>query len=60
MYLESFGNDWRSTIKNPLIGEMYFDPISFTMWEFKKIGDFPPEWVNVTPYEEENDPDKFR
>ena len=52
--------DWRSTIKNPAIGEIYFDGITFTLWEYVKLGDYPPEWVNVTPYEEPNDKDKFR
>ena len=52
--------DWRSTIKNPAIGEKYFDAMTFTMWEYVKLGDYPPEWVNVTPYEEPNDQDKFR
>ena len=39
--------DWRDTIENPQIGMMYFD--GQYMYMFKNLGDYPPEWINITP-----------
>lgn len=41
--------DWRDTIEDPQVGEMYFDGISEKMYMFKSLGDYPPEWINITP-----------
>ena len=43
--------DWRDTIKDPQIGEMYFD--GECMYMFKNLGDYPAEWINITPDEEQ-------
>lgn len=43
--------DWRDTIKDPQIGEMYFD--GKYMYMFKNLGDYPAEWINITPVEEQ-------
>ena len=39
--------DWRDTIEDPQIGMMYFD--GQYMYMFKNLGDYPPEWINITP-----------
>ena len=39
--------DWRDNIKDPAIGQMYFDGQKLYM--FKNLGDYPPEWINITP-----------
>ena len=41
--------DWRDMIEDPQIGEMYFDGQTEQLYIFKNIGDFPPEWINITP-----------
>ena len=45
--------DWRDTFKDPQIGEMYFDGLTGQMYMFKNLGDYPAEWINITPDEEE-------
>ena len=39
--------DWRNSIEDPQIGMMYFD--GQHMYMFKNLGDYPPEWINITP-----------
>ncbi len=41
--------DWRDTIEDPQIGMMFFDPNTEQMYMFKNLGDYPPEWINITP-----------
>ena len=52
--------DWRDTIEDPQIGEMYFDGETDPpkMYMFKSLGDYPPEWINITPASD--DRNKFR
>ena len=50
--------NWRDTIEDPQVGEIYFDGISEKMYMFKSLGDYPPEWINITP--ELDDTNKFR
>lgn len=50
--------DWRDTIENPQVGMMYFDAQTESMYMFKSLGDYPPEWINITP--KINDENKFR
>jgi len=45
--------DWRDTIDDPQIGEMYFDGDTGQMFMYKNLGDYPAEWINITPDEEE-------
>ena len=45
--------DWRQDIKNPQLGELYFDIATLTMWEYKSLGDYPPEWINVSAFLDE-------
>ena len=45
--------DWRDTIENPQVGMMYFDGQTQNMYMFKSLGDFPPEWINITPNEDQ-------
>ena len=47
--------DWRQDIKNPQLGELYFDIATLTMWEYKSLGDYPPEWINVSAFLDEYD-----
>ncbi len=47
--------DWRQDIKNPQLGELYFDIATLTMWEYKSLGDYPPEWINVSAFLEEHE-----
>ena len=39
--------NWRDMIEDPQIGEMYFD--GQFLYMFKSLGDYPPEWINITP-----------
>ena len=50
--------DWRQDIKDPQLGELYFDIATLTMWEYKSLGDYPPEWINVSAFLDEYE-DKF-
>ena len=45
--------DWRQDIKDPQLGELYFDIATLTMWEYKSLGDYPPEWINVSAFLDE-------
>jgi len=47
--------DWRQDIKDPQLGELYFDIATLTMWEYKSLGDYPPEWINVSAFLDEYD-----
>ena len=48
--------DWRDTIEDPQVGMMYFDGQTERMFMFKSLGDFPPEWINITPEIDKNKP----
>ena len=50
--------DWRQDIKDPQLGELYFDIATLTMWEYKSLGDSAPEWINVSAFLDEYE-DKF-
>jgi len=41
--------DWRDNIEDPQIGEMYFDGDTGQMFMYKNLGDYPAEWINITP-----------
>ena len=46
MYME-----WAEAIKDPKLGDMYFDGLTGQMFLYTKLGDYPPEWVKITPYD---------
>ena len=48
--------DWRDTIGDPQVGMMYFDGQTQSMYMFKSLGDYPPEWINITPEIDKNKP----
>ena len=41
-------------IKDPKINDTYYDPDVDKLYQYVKIGDFPPEWV-VTNIDEDDD-----
>ena len=41
-------------IKDPIINDTYYDPDVDKLYQYVKIGDFPPEWV-VTNIDEDDD-----
>ena len=41
-------------IKYPKINDTYYDPDVDKLYQYVKIGDFPPEWV-VTTIDEDDD-----
>ena len=41
--------DWRDTIEDPQLGDMYFDGLTARMFLYTRLGDYPPEWINITP-----------
>ena len=41
-------------IKHPIINDTYYDPDVDKLYQYVKIGDFPPEWV-VTNIDEDDD-----
>ena len=41
-------------VKDPKIKDTYYDPDVDKLYQYVKIGDFPPEWV-VTNIDEEDD-----
>ncbi len=41
-------------VKDPKIKDTYYDPDVDKLYQYVKIGDFPPEWV-VTNIDEDDD-----
>ena len=41
-------------VKDPKINDTYYDPDVNKLYQYVKIGDFPPEWV-VTNIDEDDD-----
>ncbi len=41
-------------VKDPKINDTYYDPNVDKLYQYVKIGDFPPEWV-VTNIDEDDD-----
>lgn len=39
-------------VSNPEINDTFFDPDNIRLYKYKKLGDYPPEWIDITPYEE--------
>ena len=40
----------KDIMNDAVIGDKYFDPDTFKLYEYIKFGEFPPEWVDITPY----------
>ena len=38
-------------VSNPEINDTFFDPDTIRLYKYKKLGDYSPEWIDVTPYE---------
>ena len=36
-------------VPNPVINDTFFDPDNIKLYKYKKLGDYPPEWINITP-----------
>ena len=47
--------------KDPIINDTYYDPDVDKLYQYVKIGDFPPEWVvtNIDEDEDEDDDDYY-
>ena len=41
-------------ITDPRINDTYYDPDLDKLYQYVKIGDFPPEWIDTTPYKEDD------
>ena len=41
-------------IKDPKINDTYYDPDFDKLYQYVKIGDYPPEWVATDIYEDDN------
>ncbi len=41
-------------VKDPKINDTYYDPDFDKLYQYVKIGDFPPEWV-ITNIDEDDD-----
>ena len=41
--------EWADAIEDPQLEDMYFDGLTGRMFLYTRLGDYPPEWVNVTP-----------
>jgi len=37
-------------VSNPKINDTFFDPDTIRLYRYTNLGDYPPEWVDVTPY----------
>ena len=44
----------KDIMNDAVIGDKYFDPDTFKLYEYIKFGEFPPEWVDITPYKNES------
>ena len=41
-------------IKDPIINDIYYDPEFDKLYQYVKIGDYPPEWVATDIDEDDN------
>ena len=41
-------------ITDPRINDTYYDPDLDKLYQYVKLGDYPPEWIDTTPYEEDD------
>ena len=44
----------KDIISDAVIGDTCFDPETFKLYQYIKFGEFPPEWVDITPYKNES------
>ena len=41
-------------ITDPRINDTYYDPDLDKLYQYVKLGDYFPEWIDITPYEEDD------
>ncbi len=39
---------------DPRINDTYYDPDLDKLYQYVKLGDYPPEWIDTTPYKEDD------
>ena len=47
-------------ITDPRINDTYYDPDLDKLYQYVKLGDYPPEWIDTTPYKKDDFFSSFR